>query len=73
MSVELSPRAGVSIRGYRPGRYGLPSLEEVETERLLKLAKIMWYAQRVGAGLPVFEEDETPRRPLQGDAAGEGG
>jgi hypothetical protein len=62
----MLPCNGLCIRGYRPGGYGAPGLEETETLRLLKMAKIEVYASRARAHLPIFEEDQTPVSPHVG-------
>ena len=49
-----------SIRGRRPGRYGMPEDESDEAE-VVRLANVEAYARRVRAGLPLFEE---PREPV---------
>ncbi|MDY7009712.1 MAG: hypothetical protein SVV80_03035 [Planctomycetota bacterium] len=43
------------IRGFRPGRYGLPE-EETEEDQILRMANVEIYAERVRAGLPIFRD-----------------
>ena len=56
------------LRGEESPRYYNPELGFAARQ----LTKIEQYAQRVGAKLPVFEDDETPRLPSQDDATGSG-
>ncbi len=44
------------VRGYRPGRYGLPE-EDSEEDLKIRMANVEIYAKRVRAGLPVFRRD----------------
>ena len=46
-------REDMSLRGYRPGRYGLPE-EASEEAQIHRLANVEIYARRVRAGLPIF-------------------
>ena len=43
------------IRGYRPGRYGLPE-EEDDQAQVTRMANVEIYAKRVKAGLPIFRK-----------------
>ena len=67
---KMSAREELFVRGYRPGSYGLPSLEELQTERILKRGNIQRYAKRAKARLPLFEESRTPEPPSQDAGAG---
>lgn len=48
-------REDISLRGYRPGRYGLPE-EASEEAQITRMANIEIYARRVRAGLPIFRK-----------------
>lgn len=41
------------IRGFRPGRCGLPE-EDSEEDQMLRMANVEIYAERASAGLPIF-------------------
>jgi len=48
-------REDISLRGYRPGRYGLPEDASAEAQ-ITRLANVEIYARRVRAGLPIFRK-----------------
>jgi len=51
----MSEVGGRSIRGRRPGWYGM-SDDECDEAEVVRLANVEAYARRVRAGLPVFED-----------------
>ena len=48
-------REYMSLRGYRPGRYGL-SEDASDEAQITRLANVEIYARRVRAGLPIFRK-----------------
>ena len=51
----MSVDGGQRIRGYRPSQYGADDAEAEEAEKI-RSVNVEVYAQRVHAGLPLFED-----------------
>ena len=59
----MSEDGGRPVRGYRPSRYGLTE-DDCDEAELVRLANIQLYAERVSAGLPIFEDNILPAHPV---------